>query len=182
MDQRRVRPMQDARTRREMLRLGLSLPLGGLGLSGCGYTLRPPGYPDIRTVYVPIFRSFSFRRDIQLMLTEAVIKEIEERTKYKVVGTPEEADTILEGTINFADKNLIVENPQNLARELNAWVQATVRWIHNPPLESETKAAPVVVGELVNFIPEIGETAQAAFYKACSNLATQIVDMMDAPW
>ena len=110
------------------------------GLSGCGYSVRPPGYPDVQTVYVPIFRSITFRRDVQLMLTEAVIKEIEERTPYKVVGSPEEADTILEGTINFADKNIVVENPYNLPRELNAWVQATVRWTHNPPLEQERNA------------------------------------------
>ena len=41
----------------------------------------------------------------------------------------------------------MVENPQNLPRELNAWVQATVRWIHNPPLEQERNAPPVIVGE-----------------------------------
>jgi hypothetical protein len=172
--------MRTSRSRRELLKFALAL--GGLGLSGCGYSLRPPGYPDVHTVYVPVFRSISFRRDIQIMLTEAVIKEIEERTKYKVVGSPDQADTILEGTINFADKNLIVENPQNLPRELNAWIQATVRWIHNPPLEQERNAPPVVVGETVNFIPEIGETAMTGFYKTCQNLATQIVDMMDAPW
>ena len=44
------------------------------------------------------------------MLTEMVQKEIEKRTKYKVVGNPEQADTILEGTINFTEKNLVVEN------------------------------------------------------------------------
>jgi hypothetical protein len=176
--------MRRSRSRRALLRLGLSLPMAGLGLAlaGCGYTVRPPGYADVRTVYVPVFRSNTFRRDIQLMLTEAVIKEIEERTLYKVVGTPEGADTILEGTINFAEKNIIVENPQNLPRELNAWVQATVRWIHNPPLETEVNAPPTVVGEMVNFIPEVGETAMSGFFKTCQNLATQIVDMMDAPW
>src|SRR4051794_41273947 len=115
--------MRDARTRRELLKFGLSMAgMGmGMGLSGCGYSIRPPGYPDIRTVYIPIFRSLSFRRDIQLMITELTIKEMEERTKYKNVGTPDEADTILEGTINFADKNLIVENPFNLPRQLTAW-------------------------------------------------------------
>jgi hypothetical protein len=174
--------MRYAATRRDVLKFGLALTGTALGVSGCGYTVRPPGYADIHTVYVPVFRSMSFRRDVQLMITEAIIKEIEERTKYKVVGTPEEADTILEGTINFAEKNLIVESPFNLPRELNAWVQATVRWIHNPPLETEEKAAPVVVGETINFIPEVGETSYAAFYRTCSNLATQIVDMMDAPW
>src|SRR4051794_41522827 len=113
--------MRSSKTRREMLRFGMSLT--GVGLSGClGYQIRPPSYPDIRTVYVPVFRSLSFRRDVNFMLTELVQKEIEKRTKYKVVGTPEEADTILEGTINFSEKNLIVENPFNLPRQLTAWV------------------------------------------------------------
>src|SRR3954447_23529781 len=117
------RSMRCSKTRRELLRFGLSLAGAGLGLSGCGYSIRPPVYADVRTVYVPIFRSISFRRDIQLMLTEAVIKEIEERTTYKVVGTPEQADTILEGTVTFAEKNISVESPQTRPRELNAWVQ-----------------------------------------------------------
>jgi hypothetical protein len=172
--------MRCSRTRRELLRFGVSV--AGLGLSGCGYSIRPPSYPDIRTVYVPVFRSMSFRRDVNFMLTELVQKEIEVRTKYKVVGSPDEADTILEGTINFSEKNIVVENPFNLPRELNAWVQATVRWIHNPPLEQEVNAPPVIVGETVNFIPEVGETSQNAFYRTCQNLATQIVDMMDTPW
>lgn len=172
--------MRSTRTRRDVLRYGLSM--AGLGLSGCGYSIRPPSYPDVKTVYVPVFRSLSFRRDVQFMLTELVQKDIEMRTKYKVVGTPEAGDTILEGTVNFAEKNLVVENPFNLPRQLTAWVQATVRWIHNPPLEQEKTALPVIVGETLNFIPEIGETSQSAFYRTCQSLATQIVDMMEAPW
>lgn len=172
--------MRCSRTRRGLLRLGMAL--AGLALSGCGYSIRPPGYPDVRTVYVPVFRSMTFRRDINYMLTELVQKEIEKRTKYKVVGTPEEADTILEGTISFAEKNLVVENPDNFPRELNAQVQVSVRWIHNPPLESEANAPPVIIAEAMNFAPEIGETAMTGFYATCQTLATQIVDMMDAPW
>src|SRR3954465_7815411 len=171
--------MRCSRTRRELLRFGLTL--AGYGLSGCGYSFRPPSYPDIRTVYVPVFRSISFRRDVNFMITELVQKAIEKRTKDRAVGTPGQAGPILEGTINFSEKNLIVENPFNLARELNAWVMASVRWIHNPPLESEANAPPVVVSETVNFIPEVGETAYNAFYRSCQILATQIVDMMDTP-
>jgi hypothetical protein len=172
--------MRCLNNRREFLRFGLSL--AGVGASGCGYSVRTANYPDIRTVYVPVFRSVSFRRDVNYQITELTIKEIEKRTRYKVVGNADEADTILEGTVNFAEKNLVVENPFNLARELNAWVQASVRWIHNPPLEQEVSAAAVIVGETINFIPEIGETAENAFYRTCQSLATQIVDMMDAPW
>jgi dihydropteroate synthase len=98
----------------------------GLALSGCGYSVRPPYDPNIRTVYVPVFRSVTFRRDINLMLTEHVIKEIGRRTPFHVVGTAEGADSTLDGTINFSDKNLIVQNPFNLPRQLSATLVATV--------------------------------------------------------
>ena len=84
-------------------------------------------------MFVPVFKTQSFRRDVNLNLTEMIQKEIMHRTPYKVVGTPEGADTVLEGTINFADKNIVVENPFNLPRELNATINVSVKWTHNPP-------------------------------------------------
>ncbi|MGE3818474.1 MAG: hypothetical protein AB7I30_03500 [Isosphaeraceae bacterium] len=150
-------------------------------LSGCGYTLRAPIDPAMRTVYVPLFRSISFRRDVNLQLTELVIKEIEDRG-FKVVGNPEGADTILDGTVNFADKNLLVENPFNLPRQLTAQINASVNWTHNPPLKEELDRGPTVIAETVNFVPEIGETSMAAFYRTNQILARQIADMMENPW
>ncbi len=156
-------------------------------VSGCdykilGYNLRAPYDMNVRTVYVPIFRSQTFRRDVNFQLTDLVIKEIGRRTPYKVVGSPEGADTILEGTVNMANKNIVVENPFNLPRQLNASVNATVNWTHNPPTEAEQKRGPVIVSDMVNFVPEVGETSMTAFYQTCQRLATQIVDMMEQPW
>jgi hypothetical protein len=136
----------------------------------------------VKTVYVPVFRSVSFRRDVNLQLTELVIKEIERRTPFKVVGSPEGADTVLEGSVNLADKNIIVENPFNMPRQLSATVTAAVRWVHNPPLDREKNADPVLVAETVNFSPEIGESSMTAFYRTNQKLAQQIVDMMEDPW
>ena len=51
--------------------------------------------PDVATVYVPMIESGSYRRDLGERLTEAVAKEIELKTPYKVVGTPA-ADSILQ--------------------------------------------------------------------------------------
>ena len=45
--------------------------------------------PDVPTVYVPMIESDSFRRDLGERLTEAVVKEIELKTPFKVVGTPD---------------------------------------------------------------------------------------------
>src|SRR6266700_3163322 len=72
-----------------------------LALSGCaGYHVGTAGlFPsDIHTVFVPMFESDSFRRDLGEQLTEAVCKEIESRGPMKVVGTPN-ADSVLTGRI-----------------------------------------------------------------------------------
>src|SRR5690349_4769187 len=60
--------------------------------AGCGYSIRAPYSKEVKTVYVPVFRSITFRRDVNLQLTELVIKEIERRSTFKVVGTQEGAD------------------------------------------------------------------------------------------
>jgi hypothetical protein len=156
--------------------------LTSIALCGCGYSIRAPYDKSIKTVFVPILKTQSFRRDMNLQLTELVQKEIGRRTPYKIVNSPDKADTILEGTINFADKNLVVENPFNLPRELTATINVSVKWTHNPPTEAEKLRGPTVISETVNFAPEVGETAMTAFYRVNQNLATQIVDMMEQPW
>ena len=150
--------------------------------SGCGYTIRAPFDKSVKTVFVPVFRTQSYRRELNLNLCEMVQKEIMQRSPYKVVGRPEGADTILEGTINYTDKNTVVENPFNLPRELNATVNMAVKWTHNPPTEAEKNRPPTIVSETVNFVPEVGETALTAYYRVNQRLAAQIVDMMEQPW
>ena len=44
--------------------------------------------PGIRTVHVPIVRNDTFRLDLGVRLSEALVKEIESRTPYKVTGDP----------------------------------------------------------------------------------------------
>jgi hypothetical protein len=152
-----------------------------LGAGGCGYTVRTPFNTEFKTVFVSI-KSITFRREVQLQLAELVTKEIEKRTPYKVVGKPEGADTILDATINFADKNLIVENPFNYPRQLQATLNCSVNWYHNPPTAEELERTPTVVVENINFVPEVGETSMTAFYQANQSLAQQIAGMMETPW
>lgn len=151
-------------------------------LGGCGYTIRAPFDKNVKTVFVPIFRTQSYRRDLNVNLCEMIQKEIMQRSPYKVVGRPEGADTVLEGTINLADKNTVVENPFNLPRELTGTVTVMVKWMHNPPTEADKSKPPTMVSETVNFVPEVGETTLTAFYRVNQRLAAQIVDMMEQPW
>ncbi|MBI3461837.1 MAG: hypothetical protein HY000_02090, partial [Planctomycetes bacterium] len=65
-----------------------------LGCAGYRIGSRSLYPPDICTVYVPVFESASFRRNLGERLTEAVCKQIEDATPYKLVNGPE-ADSIL---------------------------------------------------------------------------------------
>jgi hypothetical protein len=136
---------------------------------------------DVKTVAI-FFKTQSFRRDIQLQLEEAVAKEISLRTPYRVVGDPNKADSILSGTIMYSDKNLVVEAPTNLPRQLNAMISVRVNWTHNPPTEVEKNRPPTLVADTINFVPEVGETSMTAFYEVVQSIAKQIVDMMEQPW
>jgi Lipopolysaccharide-assembly len=166
--------------RQAMLALSAAVTLAAEG--GCGYSVHAPFDAKIRTVYIPIFRSITYRRDLNLQLNELIIKEMERRTPFRHVGKIEDADTILDGTVILADKNIVVENPFNLPRQLTSTVNATVRWTHNPPLKEELDQQPTVVAETVNFVPEVGETSMTAFYRTNQALAKQIVDMMETAW
>src|ERR1700749_791448 len=80
---------------RELFVAVVALPL--VGLVGCvGYHVGTASLysPDVATVYVPMIESDSYRRDLGERLTEAVVKEIELKTPYKVVNSPD-ADSVL---------------------------------------------------------------------------------------
>ena len=81
-------------------------------LSGCvGYQVGTGSLyaPDVATVYVPMIESDSYRRDLGERLTEAVVKEIELKTPYKVVSTPD-ADSMLSA-------RLLTDTRQNAGQE-----------------------------------------------------------------
>ena len=136
---------------------------------------------EVKTVFVS-FKTQTFRRDIEKQLTEAVLKEISLRTPYRIVGNPKEADSLLKGMITFGDKNLVVEAPTNLPRELSAMMTVQVNWTHNPPNEVEKTRLPTIITEMINFVPEVGETTLSAFNHVVQAIAKQIVDMMEQPW
>src|SRR5690349_10480305 len=86
---------------------------GDGNFSVLGYTTRPNYDPNIHSVYVPIFKNFTFWRGLEFDLTRAVVREIELKTPYKVVSDPSRADTELTGTIVSFNKNILNRNQLN---------------------------------------------------------------------
>jgi hypothetical protein len=158
--------------------------------AGCaGYQLGPAGlYPaHIRTVHVPVFESESFRRGLGELLTEAVVKEIERRTPYKVVG-PYEADSVLRGRLMAESKTVLAENQYDDPRVLEATLQVEITWTDNSG-GAVLGCATVPVGALAAqitdseaFIPEAGQSISTAQLDAIRDLSRQIVNQMEAWW
>src|SRR5207249_5617323 len=80
------------------------------------------------TVYVPIFKNYTFRRGLEFDLTREVCKQIEQKTPYKVVGSCDGADTELVGTITMANKNVITRNQLNEIREGETLLAVELVW------------------------------------------------------
>src|SRR3954467_13885000 len=102
-----------------------------VALSGCiGYQWGTGSLyaPDIATVYVPMIESDSYRRDLGERLTEAVCKEIELKTPYKGVTTPD-ADSILSARVITDTRRRVIQNAFSDPRVSETDLRAQVNWI-----------------------------------------------------
>lgn len=166
--------------RRELCRLLLA---GALAASGCGYSLRPPYDQNIRTVHVAMARSVVFRRDLNQPLTEKIIKELEQRSGYKVVGDPADADYILDVEITFNEKNAVLQNPNNLPRQVMSTINVSAAFYPNKdgaePTRGEKRAT---FSATANDFGELGETITVANDKALDKLAREIVGNLEQVW
>jgi hypothetical protein len=141
----------------------------------------------VATVYVPMIDSDSYRRDLGERLTEAVIKEIELKTPYKVVSTPD-ADSILSARLITDTRRRIIQNAFSDPRVSETEIRAEVNWINRrrQPLVA-AQAIPIpaelmVFSQTNNFIPEAGQSVATSQQQAIERLAQQIVATMEAPW
>jgi hypothetical protein len=162
----------------------------GLALPGCaGYQLgqRSLYRPDIRTVHVPIVESDSFRRNLGERLTEAIVKEIELKTPYKVVG-PAEADSILTARIVSDSKRVLTENRFDEPRDVETDFFVQVSWVdrrgdlimsHN---DVPTQPLLLSVSQSTNFVAEGGQSLATAHQEAIDRLAQQIRGQMELAW
>jgi Lipopolysaccharide-assembly len=172
-----------------------------------GYTSRPNYDLTIRTVFVPTFKNFTFRRGMEFDLTRAVIREIEAKTPFKVVSCETGADTILTGSIVSFNKNLTNIDPLNEVRQAETLLTVQVAWVDNrpatrgdvlsfpkppgappgvanpiPPGVPLPPPPPTAVQSLASYIPELGESLTTGEQKNVNRLAVQIVSLMEKPW
>jgi len=142
---------------------------------------------DIRTVYVPIARNETFRHDLGPRLTEAVIRQIEVRTPYKVTGDPA-ADSVLNLRITNQAKSVLTEAASDDPRALDSVVSAVVVWndrsgsplLQNHVIVDANLGTSLLQGN--RFVPEAGQSIQTSLQDTIDDLADRIVSQMEMRW
>ena len=162
-----------------MMRRSLLFLLAALTFSSCGYSTQSLYNRNYHTVSVPIFANKTFRREWEFRLTEAITKNIELRTPYKVTKQ-DKADTVLTGEITEIQENVLTErNGTDLPRESQLTVVVNFVW--------KDRSGRVIVerkglNRSATEIPQLGESVVDAEQLAVERLAAAIVDQMQAEW
>src|SRR4051794_2826785 len=102
-------------------------------LTVLGYSTKPNYDPNIRTVRIPVFKNrtpwtVTPTVGMEMDLTRAVIREIGEKTPFKVVQDCDNADTELRGVIVGFQKTMLNYTGFNEVREAETQLTVQVVW------------------------------------------------------
>jgi hypothetical protein len=188
-----------------LLFAAVALPFTGCAWDGnfeiLGYTTESLYDLTIRSIRVPIFANKTLQKGLEFQLTQAVIREIQSKTPYKIVQEGSHADTELICTISNWQKNALNINQLGEIRqaELVLTVEAIWRDLRpgrcNQLLSKDTKAGeplaaplpgtpspPVLVQAKGSYAVEVGESNATATKDAIDRLAVNLVSLMEKPW
>jgi len=147
-----------------------------------GYASTSVYSKSISTVAVPIFANQTYGRDIEFELTDALIKEIESRTPYKVTSEAQ-ADSIVLGQVrNVQLDQLSKSRLTGLSEEVILSVTIDFQWkdLRSGKVIVERKA---FAGHGL-FVPSrpTGEPIELGRFAAVQQLARDIVAEMRSDW
>ncbi len=136
--------------------------------------------PNVSSVHVQMFENDTFRRGLGPWLTEAVTKEVQLRTPYRIADA-RTADSFLRGRWVADRKTILVETATDEGRDVGYTGQVEVTWTdrNGNPL---TPSRVVKITEDVSFVPEVGQSVSTAQQELVRKLAQQIVNQMEANW
>ncbi len=141
----------------------------------------------IRTVHVPVARNDTFRHDLGVRLTEALVREIDRRTPYKVTGDPN-ADSTLTCRVVGESKRVLAEADTDDPTALDAAVAVQATWAsRGGELLMQNSVIPtpdlaILFGQDARFVPEAGQSIDTATQEAIEDLAERIVSQMEMRW
>ena len=142
---------------------------------------------QVQTVGVSICGNETWRRGYGERLTEALVREIENRSPYKVVPASR-ADTVLMVKIVSERKNVTFQNNWMDPREMTMDIVIEAQWIdrrtrelrQSQNINLESLMVQMSAGSLM--VAEAGQSNATTSQKILCTLAQQIVGMMEVAW
>ncbi len=155
-------------------------PLSLLLASGCGYSTKRPFRTDLRTIHVEMAHSRDFRRELEMRLTEALVKRIIMDTPYRLASA-QRADALLSTEIIKVDNRSLGDDfDTDLPREIGTTM--VVRYRLKDMRTGEILAERERTVHHAGYIPAVGETFSDAVTRVVDGLAEQIVESMETDW
>ena len=140
-------------------------------------------YPrQFQSIAVPIFQNTTMTRDVEFMLTDAIIKEVQVRSPYRVVSK-QVADTLLTGTVTSVGlRTLSQSRTTGLDNEMLIKVVVDFEWFDQ--LSGNRIVGRNNFSSSAVFIPSrpSSEPVEMGQFAVVQQLASDIVDQMQASW
>jgi len=144
-----------------------------------GYTSKPLGPADVRSVHLPVFDNRTFRRGLEFQLTEAIKTELLHKSDLRIVDR-DVADTELTGEIVDVRENVLLEDLNDDVVETSITVTVDVIW-------RDRRSGRVLldrrgVSDTAELIALRGENVGTATEEAFRDLAERIVELLEEDW
>jgi len=149
-----------------------------------GYSLASQYRPGIKTVAVDVWGKGKdvYRRDIEMRVTEAVVKRIEQDTPYKVT-LKQRADTLLTGTVDAIEqRTLSFSTDTGLPRESEITFIVSFTWQDLRSGETLVERKEMKVAGRYTREDPIAEDFFQGSENVVNELARRVVETMEAPW
>lgn len=169
---------------------GAALCVIGVCVSGCasdpkeGYVWGSGASYDrsVRTVAVPIFQNATYFRGLEAELTDAIIKQIQAETPWRVANAGD-AQTELSGSITSSNlQQLSTNRDTGFVQELDVQITVDFSW-------RDKRTGKVIVARKnftasEAFVPSrpVGERLEAGQHAAVQRMARDIVAEMRSEW
>jgi hypothetical protein len=149
-----------------------------------GYTLASQYDTGIKTVCVPIWTRGRnvFRRDLEMRLTEALVKKVELDTPYKVVDKSR-ADTELRGSLDLVSQRVLSYNPDNgLPRETEITMSVSFTWMDLRSGKAIRQVANLSQSAVYIPLSPLSEDFFQGSEDVINRLAQRVVEQMESDW
>ncbi len=151
-------------------------------LNGCGQGYQNSWlYPqDVKTVYVEMLDTSGFRRGYEYELTDAICKQIESQTPYKIVSDRNVADSVLSGRLGIGTGILAGDPYTGRALQNESLVTVTVMWknLKTGQLLIDNES----VSASNSYSTQLGQTVDYSISRAANKAAQKVVERMQTPW